>query len=419
MIETLQNWVPLALASLAAGSIVAYWVVEAFSHDARLRKIPIRVHVNGIRGKSTIVRFVAAALREGGIETIAKTTGSATRVIRADGAEVDIARSAAPTIIEQIEVLRSEVLPSTRAIVVECMALQPEYQRVSEQRMIQATDGVIANVRRDHLEELGETLPEIARSLSNTTPVGGVLYTAETNPEALSILSEKAEAQGSHLVIVSRDEISSSDLDCMDPLTFPENMAIALAIAERHGVTRDVALRGIRKADADPGAAAIHFHELDGGSLYWISLFGVNDVDSARDNVTRIDNWIDAKATIIFVLNNRADREHRTLDFARMVRQNEVASRILLIGDNIETLRRALGKTRMPVEQLELSNDMTAADIASTIYGGGSPRDGTLILIGLANIHTDDADLLRDILETEESRWDPETDAKPGGERHE
>jgi hypothetical protein len=36
--------------------------------------IPVRIHVNGIRGKSSVTRLIAAALREAGIRTVAKTT---------------------------------------------------------------------------------------------------------------------------------------------------------------------------------------------------------------------------------------------------------------------------------------------------------------------------------------------------------
>ena len=48
-------------------------------------KIPIRIHVNGTRGKSSVTRLIAAGLRAGGKRTFAKTTGTAPRVIDSIG----------------------------------------------------------------------------------------------------------------------------------------------------------------------------------------------------------------------------------------------------------------------------------------------------------------------------------------------
>ena len=39
--------------------------------------------------------------------------------------------------------------------------------------------GVITNVRHDHADVMGDSLPEIADTLSNTIPRGGVLFTAD------------------------------------------------------------------------------------------------------------------------------------------------------------------------------------------------------------------------------------------------
>lgn len=45
---------------------------------------------------------------------------------------------------------------------IECMALQPEYQRCAQHRILQADVGVITNVRHDHADVMGDSLPEIA-----------------------------------------------------------------------------------------------------------------------------------------------------------------------------------------------------------------------------------------------------------------
>jgi len=80
-IGMIEQWTLFFVATSATMFVIIYWVLQTVRHNSRMSKVPIRIHVNGIRGKSTIVRYIAASLRAGGIETIAKTTGSATMLI--------------------------------------------------------------------------------------------------------------------------------------------------------------------------------------------------------------------------------------------------------------------------------------------------------------------------------------------------
>ncbi len=62
-------------------AVFAYWRMSVMRHQKRIDQLNVRIHVNGIRGKSSVTRLVAGVLREGGFVTVAKTTGSAARVI--------------------------------------------------------------------------------------------------------------------------------------------------------------------------------------------------------------------------------------------------------------------------------------------------------------------------------------------------
>ena len=55
-------------------------------------------------------------------------------------------------------------------LVIECMAVNPQLQYISQEKMLEADIVVISNVRLDHLHEMGSTLPEIAVSLANVIP---------------------------------------------------------------------------------------------------------------------------------------------------------------------------------------------------------------------------------------------------------
>src|SRR5262249_48886631 len=116
--------VPLALTA----GLTAYGLWESTRHSRQIPKIPIRVHVNGTRGKSSLTRLIAGGLRAGGVPTFAKTTGTTARIIRPDGTEVDVYRVGRPNIIEQTRIFRWAVEAEARALVLECMAVTPDLQ---------------------------------------------------------------------------------------------------------------------------------------------------------------------------------------------------------------------------------------------------------------------------------------------------
>ena len=154
-------------------------IIENYYHNKSLAKIPIRIHINGARGKSSVTRLVASALRSAGIVTMAKTTGSAPRIIDKEGRDLIIHRLRSASIGEQVKLIRNFAKKKIEALVIECMAVQPQYQWVAEQKMIKSTISVITNVRPDHLDEMGSTMSDISYSLSNTIPFNGSFITAE------------------------------------------------------------------------------------------------------------------------------------------------------------------------------------------------------------------------------------------------
>jgi poly-gamma-glutamate synthase PgsB/CapB len=103
-------------------------------------------------------------------------------VIDRTGAESPIFRRGAATINEQIDIVGQWVNSEVRALVIECMAVKPLYQKYSQEYIVRSDITIITNVREDHQEEMGETLEQIADSLSTTIPRGGILITAEDRP---------------------------------------------------------------------------------------------------------------------------------------------------------------------------------------------------------------------------------------------
>ena len=82
-------------------SAIIVGIIEYTLHKNRINSIPIRIHINGTRGKSSVTRLIGAGLREGGISTITKVTGTFPRLIIEDGTETYIHRKSTANIIEK------------------------------------------------------------------------------------------------------------------------------------------------------------------------------------------------------------------------------------------------------------------------------------------------------------------------------
>src|SRR5205823_6076078 len=130
----------------------------------------------GTRGKSSVTRLLAAALRAGGLRTVAKTTGTMARLILPDGHELDVFRVGRPGIIEQTRIVQRAVEHGAQVLVIECMAVEPELQPFSELQLIRSTVGVITNCRADHLDVMGPTTDDVASHLAETCPMHGELF---------------------------------------------------------------------------------------------------------------------------------------------------------------------------------------------------------------------------------------------------
>ena len=176
---------PLFILGALAIILIIAGLLEIKLHQLSLSGIPTRVHVNGTRGKSSVTRLIAAGLRAGGLRTFAKTTGTAPRVIDSEGNDRIIHRLRKPSIGEQVRLLKYFSNEKPDVVVMECMAVQPQYQWISEHQMVKADIGVFTNARPDHLDEMGPTEVDVVKSLCNSIPVNGTLVTAEKKHEKM------------------------------------------------------------------------------------------------------------------------------------------------------------------------------------------------------------------------------------------
>ena len=389
--------VSLLVLLVLAVALLAYWRTSVTGHQQRLDQLEVRVHVNGIRGKSTVTRLVAGVLREGGFVTVAKTTGSAARVIERHGEETPIFRRGAATINEQIDVVAAHVDENVEALVIECMAVRPLYQQYSQDYMVRSDITVITNVREDHQEEMGETLEEIADSMAVTTPMNGVLITAEERPHLRERLRQRAEERGSRLVYADPAAVNDEDMRGFDYLQFKDNVAIGLTVARLLGIRREAALQGMWKSVPDVGVVRLRTYAINGKRILWVPMFAANDRESVIVTFRTLQAQFPEGATVIGILNNRADRGRRAELFAQMVPTDlaPFLDHVITFGAYEEQVSRTIVELGYPKEQVHLLGETvqpTLDQILDTITGLVQGTDG--VLVGMVNIHTDQAELL-------------------------
>ncbi|MDH7484549.1 MAG: hypothetical protein QHH01_07975, partial [Spirochaetales bacterium] len=124
-------------AGFGLGGLALAGIIEKHAIIQAIQQIPVRILVNGTRGKSTVTRLIAAGLRAGGTPVMAKVTGSAARLILLNGEERAIPRKGRTSVMEHGWFMREAARSGAEAIVAECMAIRPDTSRAVE-RMTRA-----------------------------------------------------------------------------------------------------------------------------------------------------------------------------------------------------------------------------------------------------------------------------------------
>jgi gamma-polyglutamate synthase len=385
--------IPLSILGLCVVGMLGYLVAERSRHRRQLAQIPTRIVVNGIRGKSSVTRLCAGALRGDRRRVVAaKTTGTAARFIYPGGREVPIRRgNGAVNVIEQVGVVRRAVHAGADTLVVECMAVQPELQQVNQEQLIEAGIVVITNVREDHLEEMGPTLDDVARSLSRSMPRHGIVVTAET--ERLHILREEADRRQCRLIAVDPDSVTDAEMAPFRWITFKENVAIALAVARLCGVRRSTALAGMYRAVPDPGVLRVDACAHHGRRFAAVNLFAANDPASTLMNIDLLRRRRLIGKRVAVVINCRPDRIERNGQMGTIIPRIN-PHRIFLVGAPTRSaLHHVPAAFRDRVVDLN-GEHRTGAQLRDAIVEHLAPGDTRTSVLMVGNIHGRGEELL-------------------------
>jgi poly-gamma-glutamate synthase PgsB/CapB len=328
--------------------MVGYLALESYLQQKRLKKVPRRIAVTGIRGKSSITRLIASGLKEAGFKVMAKTTGSRPVLIYPDGREKEIRRRGKPTILEQKTLVSKAVEHKADYLVSEMMSIQPECLQAESRYLLRPEILVLSNIRLDHLDQMGESREEIARSLSTAFPTRGIIFIPEE--ESFPWMVEEARRKGSEVILVKKDPELENLKGILPYPEFETNVRLAAAVLKHRGLSADQIIKGFGKVIPDYGSLKVWKKAVEGSSkpCYFASLFAANDPESTMEAM----DLVVAKAggqnqNIIGLLSLRGDRLDRTRQWADFLikEKTDNLNSLALVGPGSKALQRYLKKS--------------------------------------------------------------------------
>lgn len=380
MISNYRIWLLIAVTAL----VLLGCFFEALLHRRNLRQIGIRIHVNGTRGKSSVTRLIAAGLRAGGITTCAKTTGTLARMILPDGTEYPIFRPSAPNVIEQVRIVSAAAAYHAQALVVECMALLPVLQWLSEWKLIRATHGVITNAREDHLDVMGPSEKDVALALAGMTPHGGTLFTAERRH--LDVLKNACADRKTGLIGIDDGEIAAvtpEEMAGFHHVEHQENVALALRVCTTLGVDRAIALRGMWAAKPDPGAMSTHEIDFFGRRIFFVNGFAANDPESTERIWNLACEQFPKVAKRIAIFNCRLDRPERSQQLGQACARWRPADHYVLIGSGTHIFARTATRNGLDWRKLVPADGADVPEIFERVISLAAESS---LVMGMGNI---------------------------------
>jgi poly-gamma-glutamate synthase PgsB/CapB len=290
-------------------------------------------------------------------------------------------RAGPPNVREQLGIIGRARREGASAVVLECMAIRPDLQRLCEHRILQSTVGVITNVRPDHLDVMGPTVDDVAAALAGTVPDGGTVFTAEH--QRLGPIVKEAERRGARLEEVLHEACDPTFVQGFRYVEHLENVALALAVCEHLGVSCDTALRGMRDAEPDPGALLYHRVHEGSKEIEFVSAFAANDRESTLAVWEAIDPNADPERTVIVVAGMRADRPDRAYEFGEIIANDIEADYFILAGTLTHPVKNVATKLGLSPSKIVDLGGRPAEEVFEKILELTQKRS---IVVGVGNI---------------------------------
>ena len=336
---------------------IIYLFYESYENKKIRSSFKHIIHVNGTRGKSSTSRLIEAALRGGEYRVFCKTTGTSPRTIDVFGVEKPITRRGSPNIKEQIKILKEAAKQKADIVVIECMAVKPELQYIAQNKILNADISIVTNVRRDHLEEMGPTVKDVAISLGNVMPRNGCFITAEK--KFIDYYTKIGEKLGTKVYL-------AEDLDWDYGIDFKENVSIALEVCKILGIDKDTAIERMKKYKKDPGVLKTYKLKTENHKdIFFVNGFAINDPDS----ILIIYDYLQKKElfknkNLILLVNNRGDRGYRVQQHIEVISKIR-PDMVWITGGYKRFMKRDIIRIGIPEDNVFITNDYRLTKINS------------------------------------------------------
>ncbi|MEO0122687.1 MAG: poly-gamma-glutamate synthase PgsB [candidate division WOR-3 bacterium] len=352
--------------------------IEWVNHTRNINAIPLRIVVNGTRGKSTVTRLLGAALKAGGYKTLAKTTGTKPRIVIDNKVEKPVIRPGRANIHEQLSITRKAVQEKVDAIVFENMSLRPDLQWVEESKIISPQIVVITNVRADHLEVMGPTLEDIAKNFINAVPQKAKVFTGEK--VLFPLLEKLAKKRGLEIYLSNENEVTDEDLHPFPYFEHRENIALVLNVCSHLGIKKEKALAEMYNYIPDSGVLKKYELNIGGKNILLYNALAANDPDSTYFIYERINK---PEKNFYILANCRADRIDRSVQLGILISTKIKADYYFLTGGETRILYRSAIKNGMDREKLI---DLGNRDVESVYEKVSEIINDNGVILAIGNI---------------------------------
>jgi hypothetical protein len=147
----------------------------------------------------------------------------------------------------------------------------------------------------------------------------------------------------------------------------------------------------------DVGVVRLRTYDVRGKKVLWVPMFAANDRESVVLTFETLQAQFPPDAPVVGILNNRRDRGRRAELFAQMVPTDlsSYLDHVIMFGAYEEQVSRTIVELGYPADRVHLLGETvqpSLEQILTTIAGLVEGPAG--VLVGMVNIHTEQAELL-------------------------
>jgi len=353
------------------GVILFFLLLEYFWLTFSIRRIPVRILINGTRGKTTTVRILHQILNQSGRMTFSKTTGDLPELHYPDGSRKRLFRFGPANIKENIFQLLNLIRYKPEIFIMESMALHPEMQHTLSHKIFRPSHIGITNIKRDHMEIMGADETEILHCIAYSFTPGSRKYLPQ---EMKTEVAEEIIRDPS--VVFYTGKPFSKDFPLIPREVIEKNWGLIQKLATDLGFDSPI-LVDIFEKEWEEMNRQLKI-ALPSYNVEFFNLFSANDLETTIQFTEHLHAFTFEHSEILLI-NTRADRPLRSLAFINYFKSLPWVSEIWVVGKGKNFIKKQLKRHGQQINVILFSN--TTALVNQIQTGFSKPTR----IYGLAN----------------------------------